>query len=122
MLHGRGSPFGGGRPWVSIYTGRCLIDLGEPGPAHREITEGVGLLPVSRDRTRAVSSGHEAENLAQQGEIDHGAAVALRAFGPARRLGATRCIRQITVLSSTFRPHHRTSGVDALLDAVDFAR
>ncbi|WP_152645022.1 hypothetical protein [Kitasatospora griseola] len=77
---------------------------------------------MSRDRTRAVSSGHEAENLAQQGEIDHGAAVALRAFGPARRLGATRCIRQITVLSSTFRPHHRTSGVDALLDAVDFAR
>ncbi|MFJ4676934.1 hypothetical protein [Kitasatospora sp. NPDC088783] len=103
---------------LAIDTGRCLIDLGEPGPAHRQITQGIDLLPASRDKTRAVFLTYEAESLARQGEIDHAAATAQQALALARRIGATRCLRQITTLSSAFRLHCRVPGVADFLETV----
>ncbi|GLW58743.1 helix-turn-helix domain-containing protein [Kitasatospora phosalacinea] len=103
---------------LAIDTGRCLIDLGEPGPAHQQITLGTGLLPASRDKTRAVFLTYEAESLAHQGEIDHAAATARQALALAQRIGATRCLRQITTLSAVFQPHRQVHGVDDFLNAV----
>ncbi|MGA5819904.1 XRE family transcriptional regulator [Kitasatospora sp. NPDC094028] len=106
---------------LAVDTGRCLIDLGEPRPAHQQIAQGVSLLPGSRDKTRAVFLTYEAESLIRQGEIDNAAATARQALVLAQHIGATRCIRQITSLSGTLEPYSRTPGVGEFLEAVQAA-
>ncbi|RKE21951.1 hypothetical protein [Streptomyces sp. TLI_171] len=103
---------------LAIDTGRCLIDLGEPGPAHHQITQGIDLLPASRDKTRAVFLTYEAESLVRQGEIDHAATTAQQALSLAQRLGATRCLRQITALGTVFQPYRQAPGVDDFLKTI----
>ncbi|MFD3563439.1 XRE family transcriptional regulator [Streptomyces sp. NPDC058686] len=103
---------------ISVDSGRCLIDLGEPGPAHQQIAQGVALLPAARDKTRAVFLTYEAESLLRQGEIDHSAATAHQALLLAQRIGASRCVRQIKDLTPNFQPHGAVQGVKHLLDTM----
>lgn len=106
---------------LAVDSGRCLIDLGEPGPAHREMATGVSLLPTSRDKTRAVFLSYEAESLLQQGEIDRGAATAYHSLVLAQRTGAARCIRQVGQLAPRLESHRGVEGVERFLQAVKAA-
>ncbi|MEY9839383.1 XRE family transcriptional regulator [Streptacidiphilus sp. EB103A] len=106
---------------VGVDSGRCLIDLNEPGPAHHQITQGVSLLPTARDKTRAVFLSYEAESLLHQGEVDHGAATALHSLLLAQRIGASRCVRQISALAPEFRRYQGVEGVDQFIAAIDSA-
>ncbi|WP_405798748.1 XRE family transcriptional regulator [Streptomyces sp. NBC_01506] len=103
---------------LAVDAGRCLIDLGETGPALHQITQGVALLPTSRDKTRAVFLAYEAESLLRQGEIDHSAATAHQALALAQRIGASRCLRQIGDFAPALEPHRKVQGVQQFLSAV----
>ncbi|MFF4285624.1 helix-turn-helix transcriptional regulator [Streptomyces sp. NPDC001633] len=103
---------------LAVDSGRCLIDLGETGPALHQITQGVALLPTARDKTRAVFLAYEAETLLRQGEIDHSAATAHEALILAQRIGASRCLRQIRDLASGYEPHLKVQGVQQFLSTV----
>ncbi|MGW8970577.1 hypothetical protein [Streptomyces platensis] len=91
---------------LAVDSGRCLIDLGETGPALHQISQGVALLPSARDKTRAVFLTYEAESLLRQGEIDHSAAIAGEALVLAQQIGASRCVHQISAV-------HRRTGSTA---------
>ncbi|WDT53541.1 helix-turn-helix transcriptional regulator [Streptomyces sp. G7(2002)] len=103
---------------LAVDSGRCLIDLGETGPALHQITQGVALLPTARDKTRAVFLAYEAESLLRQGEIDHSAATAHEALVLAERIGASRCVRQISDLARGYEPHVKVQGVEQFLSVV----
>ncbi|MET9658133.1 XRE family transcriptional regulator [Streptomyces sp. NPDC006510] len=102
---------------LAVDSGRCLIDLGETGPALHQITQGMALLPTARDKTRAVFLTYQAESLLQQGEIDQSAATAHAALLLAQRIGASRCTRQITTLMPQYEPHQKMQDVQQLLYA-----
>lgn len=106
---------------LAVDSGRCLIDLGETGPALHQITQGVALLPTARDKTRAVFLAYEAESLLRQGEIDHSAATAHEALVLAQRIGASRCVRQISDLARGYEPHLKVQGVGQFLHTVQTA-
>ncbi|GAO12985.1 hypothetical protein TPA0598_15_00240 [Streptomyces lydicamycinicus] len=103
---------------LAVDSGRCLIDLGETGPALHQIPQGVALLPTARDKTRAVFLTYEAETLLRQGEIDHSAAIAGEALMLAQRIGASRCVRQISDLARDYEPHLKVQGVEQFLSVV----
>ncbi|WP_336049659.1 hypothetical protein [Streptomyces sp. CA2R101] len=103
---------------LAVDAGRCLIDLGEPGPALHQITQGVALLPTARDKTRAVFLAYEAESLLRQGEIDHSAALVGEALVLAQRIGASRCVRQVSDLALGYEPHLKVQGVAQFLSIV----
>ncbi|WP_241720801.1 helix-turn-helix domain-containing protein [Streptomyces lydicus] len=103
---------------LAVDSGRCLIDLGETGPALHQITQGVALLPTARDKTRAVFLAYEAESLLRQGEIDHSTATAHEALVLAQRIGASRCLRQISDLARGYEPHLKVQGVQHFLHTV----
>ncbi|MCX4637140.1 helix-turn-helix domain-containing protein [Streptomyces platensis] len=103
---------------LAVDSGRCLIDLGETGPALHQITQGVALLPTARDKTRAVFLAYEAESLLHQGEIDHSVATAHEALVLAERIGASRCVRQISDLARGYEPHLKVQGVQQFLHTV----
>ncbi|WP_328485968.1 hypothetical protein [Streptomyces zaomyceticus] len=106
---------------LAVDSGRCLIDLGEPGAARHQIAHGVSLLPTARDKTRAVFLTYEAESLLRQGEIDQSAATAHQALDLACGIGASRCITQIRNLAPGFRKHTRVQGVEQFLGALPSA-
>jgi len=66
---GPGTMPAGGPLTVPVDTGRCLIDLNQPRRAHEQITEGVTLLPKSRDKTKAVFLAYQAGSALKQGEV-----------------------------------------------------
>ncbi|MEW1914344.1 hypothetical protein AB0442_39095 [Kitasatospora sp. NPDC085895] len=103
---------------LAVDTGRCLIDLGEPGHAHQQITEGVALLPTARGKTRALFLTHEAESLLHQGKIGHSAATAHQVLALTQRIGASRYIRQTADLAPGLQPHQHVQDVDQFLEAI----
>ncbi len=103
---------------IAVDSGRCLIELGDTGPALAQISQGVDDLPEARDKTRSVFLAYEAEALLRQGEIDHSAASAHEALILARKIGASRCIRQIGDFAPGFEAHQKVAGVQQLLEAV----
>ncbi|MEU2026223.1 helix-turn-helix transcriptional regulator [Streptomyces sp. NPDC016469] len=100
---------------LAVDSGRCLIDLGEPGPALQQIDQGVALLPAARAKTRAIFLTYRAETLLQQGEIDQSAATAHQALQLAHHIGASRCVQQIAALTPQYQPHQSVHGVQKLL-------
>ncbi|MFB8084952.1 XRE family transcriptional regulator [Streptomyces sp. NPDC055992] len=100
---------------LAVDSGRCLIDLGETGPALQQINQGVALLPAARDKTRAVFLTYRAETLLQQGDIDHSAATAHQALQLAQQMGASRCVRQIAALTPRYQLHQSVHDVQQLL-------
>ncbi|MGQ4390122.1 XRE family transcriptional regulator [Streptomyces sp. SAS_270] len=103
---------------LAVDSGRCLIDLGETRPALNQITQGVALLPISRNKSRVVFLAYEAESLLDQSEIDHSASTAHEALTLAQQIGASRCVRQISDLAPRFTPHRQVPGVEQLLHSV----
>jgi hypothetical protein len=103
---------------LAVDTGRCLIGLGEPGPAHHQITQGVALLPTARDKTRTVFLTYEAESLLHLGKTDHSAATAHQALALTQRIEVSRCIRQIADLAPGLQPHQHVQDVDRFLEAI----
>ncbi|MEU1798274.1 helix-turn-helix transcriptional regulator [Streptomyces californicus] len=103
---------------IAVDSGRCLIELGETGPALAQITAGVAGLPDARAKTRSVFLTYEAEALLRRGEVDHSAATAHEALVLAQNIGASRCVRQIGDLAPRFTAHQKVQGVEKLLSAV----
>ncbi|WP_435598447.1 helix-turn-helix transcriptional regulator [Streptomyces anulatus] len=103
---------------IAVDSGRCLIELGETGPALAQITAGVAGLPEARNKTRSVFLAYEAEALLRRGEVDHSAATAHEALVLAQSIGASRCVRQISDLVPRFAGHQKVQGVEKLLSAV----
>lgn len=99
---------------LAVDTGRCLMDLGRPGAAHDQITQGVDLLPGSRAKTKAVFLAYEAESLLAGGEIQQAADLARRSLTLAKQIGASRCVQQIRDLSGRFAPFSSEQGVARL--------
>ncbi|MCC3768181.1 XRE family transcriptional regulator [Streptomyces sp. UNOC14_S4] len=103
---------------LAVDTGRCLLDLGHTRQAHALIQEGTGVLPVAREKTRAVFLAYEAENYLRSGEIDQAAHAAHTAFTMADRIGAPRCTALIRGLAPAFGEHRAAPGVEQLLDTI----
>ncbi|WP_414506719.1 hypothetical protein [Streptomyces sp. NEAU-L66] len=61
---------------------------------------------------------HQAEGLLRQGEIHHSAATSGEALALAQRIGASRCVRQISVLAGGYKPHLKVEGVEQFLGIV----
>ncbi|MFD3481740.1 XRE family transcriptional regulator [Streptomyces sp. NPDC058665] len=107
---------------LAVDTGRCLIDLGKPRRARDQITQGVSLLPGTRDKTKAVFLAYEAESLLAGGEVQQAAELARRSLGLARQIGASRCVQQIRDLSGRFSAYGSEQGVGLLRHDVAMAR
>ncbi|MET4927276.1 XRE family transcriptional regulator [Streptomyces sp. PSRA5] len=127
LLHSTTEEAPGWCAWMSpadlaVDTGRCLIDLGRPRRAHEQITQGVGLLPSARDKTKAVFLAYEAESLLAGGEVPQAAELARRSLALAEQIGASRCVQQIRDLSGRFSAYGSEDGVELLRHDVAVAR
>ncbi|MET9553263.1 XRE family transcriptional regulator [Streptomyces sp. NPDC006645] len=106
---------------LAVDTGRCLIDLGRPRRAHDQITQGVSLLPRSRDKTKAVFLAYEAESLLAGGEVQQAAELARQSLALATQIGASRCVQQIREMSGKFSAYGSEHGVELLRHDVAMA-
>ncbi|MFD4260867.1 helix-turn-helix transcriptional regulator [Streptomyces sp. NPDC058534] len=103
---------------LSVDSGQCLLDLGEPERAHKLIGEGTALLPGARDKTRAVFLSYEAGSFLRAGDIDQAAATAAESLALAKQIGAPRCVALVRDLAPEFKKHGGVECVDDLLERV----
>lgn len=106
--------------WVSeadlaVDSGQALLDLGDIGRAHRLITEGEGLLPPARDKTRGVFLAYRAASYLDLKEPETAAAAAAESLLLARRIGAPRCVQLVDDLLPRFQHYQDAQGVPELL-------
>ncbi|MGW0652336.1 XRE family transcriptional regulator [Streptomyces umbrinus] len=106
--------------WVSeadlaVDSGQALLDLGDTGRAHRLITDGEGLLPTARDKTKGVFAAYRAASYLDLKEPEPAAAAATQSLLLARRIGAPRCISLVDDLIPRFHPYRHAQGVPELL-------
>ncbi|WP_327188039.1 XRE family transcriptional regulator [Streptomyces sp. NBC_01334] len=106
--------------WVSeadlaVDSGQALLDLGDIGRAHRLITEGEGLLPPARDKTRGVFLAYRAASYLDLKEPEPAAATATESLLLARRIGAPRCVQLVNDLLPRFQHYQDAQGVPELL-------
>ncbi len=106
--------------WVSeadlaVDSGQALLDLGDIGRAHQLITEGEGLLPSTRDKTRGVFLAYRAASYLDLKEPEGAAAAATKSLLLARRIGAPRCVQLVDDLLPRFQPYQDAQGVPELL-------
>ncbi|MCD9142761.1 helix-turn-helix domain-containing protein [Streptomyces albireticuli] len=107
---------------LAVDTGRCLLDLGHTRQAHALIQNGTEVLPVAREKTRAVFLAYEAEGYLRGGEIDRAAHAAHTALAMAQRIGAPRCTALISGMMPAFKKHKEVPGVAQLLEKAQTAR
>lgn len=106
--------------WISqadlaVDSGQALLDLGDTGRAHQLITEGEGLLPPARDKTRGVFLAYRAASYLDLKEPEPAAAAATESLLLARRIGAPRCVQLVDDLLPRFQPYGDAQGVAELL-------
>ncbi|MEU5592636.1 XRE family transcriptional regulator [Streptomyces sp. NPDC020298] len=106
--------------WISeadlaVDSGQALLDLGDTARAHQLITEGEGLLPSTRNKTRSVFLAYRAASHLDLNEPEPAAAAATQSLLLARRLGAPRCAQLVDDLLPRFQPYARAQGVPELL-------
>ncbi|MEU6603017.1 XRE family transcriptional regulator [Streptomyces flaveolus] len=106
--------------WVSeadlaVDSGQALLDLGDIRRAHRLITEGEGLLPPARDKTRGVFLAYRAASYLDLKEPELAAAAATASLLLARRIGAPRCLQLVDGLLPRFQHYQDAQGVPELL-------
>jgi hypothetical protein len=106
--------------WVSeadlaVDSGQALLDLGDIGRAHQLITEGEGLLPPARDKTRGVFLAYRAASHLDLKEPEPAAVAATKSLLLARRIGAPRCVRLVDDLLPRFQHYQDAQGVPELL-------
>lgn len=106
--------------WVSeadlaVDSGQALLDLGDIGRAHRLITEGEGLLPPARNKTRGVFLAYRAVSYLDLKEPESAAAAATESLLLARRIGAPRCVQLVEDLLPRFQHYQDVQGVTELL-------
>lgn len=80
--------------------------------------DGTEVLPVAREKTRAVFLAYEAEGYLRSGDVDQAADAALTALEVAERIGAPRCTALIHELAPDFERHPMAPGVEQLLGKI----
>ncbi|MEU9210636.1 hypothetical protein AB0D27_22435 [Streptomyces sp. NPDC048415] len=96
-------------------SGQALLDLGDIGRAHQLITEGEGLLPPTRDKTRGVFLAYRAASHLDLKEPEPATVAATKSLLLARRIGAPRCVRLVDDLLPRFQHYQDAQGVPELL-------
>jgi hypothetical protein len=96
--------------WVSeadlaVGSSQALLDLGDIGRAHWLITEGEGLLPPARDKTRGVFLAHRAASYLDLKEAEPAAAAATESLLLASHIGAPRCVQLVDDLLPRFQQY-----------------
>jgi hypothetical protein len=99
-----------------VDSGQCFLDLGRPKEAHERISEGMGLLPTARDKTRAVFLTYEARGFLKRGNVEQAIAVTNESLDLAQRIGAERCVTLVRDLAPAFRRHQGVDGVPDFLE------
>ncbi|MFJ9026514.1 XRE family transcriptional regulator [Streptomyces sp. NPDC102259] len=106
--------------WVSeadlaVDSGQALLNLGDIARAHQLITEGEGLLPPARDKTRGVFLAYRAASYLDLKEPEPAADAATQSLLLARRIGAPRCVQLVDDLLPRFQHYQDAQGVPELL-------
>jgi len=101
---------------VAIDSGRCWLSLGRPRTAQESLSQGVALLPASRERTRSLALAYRAETSLARHDLDAAAADAHTALDTALATGASRCITLVRTAVDHITPHRSNSAVTTLHD------
>ncbi|MEY9949457.1 helix-turn-helix transcriptional regulator [Kitasatospora sp. GAS1066B] len=101
---------------LTVDSGQCMLDLGRSDLAKARITEGMSLLPRSRDKTRGIFLTYEARSHLQSGEVERALAVTNESLDLATRIGAERCVTLVRELAPAFRRYQQVEGVPEFLE------
>jgi transcriptional regulator with XRE-family HTH domain len=109
------------RGWMSpadlmVDSGQCALDLGRTGEAQSRISEGIALLPRSRDKTRGIFLTYQARSFLQSGNVEEAAAAASESLELATRIGAERSVLLLRNLTPAFTPHRKIAPVESFMD------
>ena len=96
---------------LAVDQGGCLLELGDPQAANARIAEGIGLLPVARDKTRAVFLTYRARGLLAQSEPEAATALLTESHRIAARIGASRCLAQVRAVGEQLDEYATVPGV-----------
>lgn len=96
---------------LAVDQGGCLLELGDPQAANARIAEGIGLLPVARDKTRAVFLTYRARGLLAQSEPEAATALLTESHRIAARIGASRCLAQVRAVGEQLGEYATVPGV-----------
>jgi Helix-turn-helix domain len=96
----------------------CLFDLRRDGPAQREASTAVTLLPPSRVRRLAMDTALSACALARAGDLDGACHVGRKAVAHAARTTSFRSTHRVTLMLAELQPH---TGAPVVRDLVDYA-
>jgi hypothetical protein len=94
----------------------CLFDLRRDGPAQREASTAVTLLPPSRVRRLAMDTALSACALARAGDLDGACHVGREAVAHAARTTSFRSTHRVTLMLAELQPHTATPVVRDLVD------
>lgn len=101
---------------LAVDSGQCLLDLGRTDEAQARMTEGVALLPRSRDKTRGIFLTYQAKGHLRANDIEQALAVTGESLDLAARIGAPRCITLVRELAPAFKPYRQVDGVPEFLE------
>ncbi|MFE7462669.1 helix-turn-helix transcriptional regulator [Streptomyces sp. NPDC057499] len=101
---------------LAVDSGQCLLDLGRTDEAHARISEGMALLPRSRDKTRGIFLTYRAKGFLQSNDVEQALAVTGESLDLATRIGAPRCVALVRDLAPAFEPHRQVDGVPEFLE------
>ncbi|QMU68281.1 XRE family transcriptional regulator [Streptacidiphilus sp. P02-A3a] len=96
---------------LAVDEGGCLLALGRPHDAYDRITEGINLLPVARDKTRAVFLTYQARGLLAQRDPEAAVVLLTESHQIASRIGASRCLEQVRQVSGQLDAYLTAPGV-----------
>ncbi|MFJ1758587.1 helix-turn-helix transcriptional regulator [Kitasatospora sp. NPDC088134] len=101
---------------LAVDSGQCLLDLGRSDEAHVRITEGMGLLPPTRGKTRGIFLAYAARSLLESEQVEQALAATNESLDLATRFGADRCIALVRDLVPTFQQYRKVDGVTEFME------
>ncbi|MFH8385364.1 helix-turn-helix transcriptional regulator [Kitasatospora sp. NPDC018058] len=101
---------------LAVDSGQCLLDLGRTSEAHARITEGLSLLPCTRDKTRGIFLTYQAQGYLKSNDVEQALAATSESLDLATRFAAPRCISLVRELAPAFRPYRQVDGVPEFLE------
>ncbi|MEV7083976.1 hypothetical protein AB0N88_36395 [Streptomyces sp. NPDC093516] len=84
---------------------RCWLTLGHPKRAEQSLTDGIGMLAPSRQRTRSLALAYRAESALARRDLDAAANDARSALDTALGTEASRCIKLVNDAAKQITSH-----------------